>query len=70
MCHIEGLRAIMRLPAEYLLELYDLLEPLTKPQGAISLGDLDTIIGKAARVAYIVPSSKPFVGVLWAPSLL
>jgi hypothetical protein len=65
MFHVEEQHAIMRLPAAYLRELHDLLEPLTHLKGTIALTDLDTIIGKAARVAYIVPSSRPFVGALW-----
>ena len=42
-----------------------LLDPLSKNTGAISFSDLDIVIGKAARVAHVVPQAKPFVAGLW-----
>ena len=57
--------AIMRLPPDFVKDLLVLLEPLTKTTGSIGLNELDIIIGKAARVAHVVPAAKPFVASLW-----
>jgi hypothetical protein len=57
--------ALMRLPPEYLQDLVLLLDPLSKNTGVISFSDLDIVIGKAARVAHVVPQAKPFVAGLW-----
>ncbi len=46
-------------------ELLALLSPLATSKGWVSLSDLDAVIGKAGRVAYIVPIAKPFVAGLW-----
>ena len=53
--------AVMKLPAAYLLELSHIIVPLCHATGAVSFSDLDVIIGKAARVAHVVPQAKPFV---------
>ena len=57
--------AIMRLPPQFVADLLVLLEPVCRPWGSISMHDLDGLIGKAARVAHVVPSAKPFVAGLW-----
>ena len=55
----------MKLPAAYLLDLAEIIEPLCHATGVVSFSDLDVIIGKAARVAHVVPQAKPFVAGLW-----
>ena len=57
--------AVMRLPKEYVDELRELIKPLCKTNGVIHLHELDVIVGKAARVAHVVPAAKPFVAGLW-----
>ena len=57
--------AIMRLPPKYVEELLQLIEPLCSSRGTITLSALDVVIGKAGRVAYVVPAAKPFVAGLW-----
>ena len=57
--------AIMRLPEDFVQELLLLLEPACNPNGTITMGELEVLVGKAARVAHVVPSAKPFVGGLW-----
>ena len=57
--------AIMRLPPRYVEELLQLIEPLCLAHGSITLAELDVVIGKAGRVAYVVPAAKPFVAGLW-----
>ena len=57
--------AIMRLPPRYVAELLELIEPLCSARGTITLAELEVVIGKAGRVAYVVPAAKPFVAGLW-----
>jgi len=57
--------AIMRLPPQFIKDLLTLIEPLCVPVGTITRAQLDVVCGKAARVAHVVPSAKPFVSGLW-----
>ena len=57
--------ALMRLPRDYVEELRVLLQPLCHKKGIIHMHDLDVLVGKAARVAHVVPLAKPFVAGLW-----
>ena len=57
--------AIMRLPPQFVADLLVLLEPICFSTGTISMSDLEVVIGKAARVAHVVPTAKPFVAGLW-----
>ena len=57
--------AIMRLPPAFVAELLGRLLPACSPAGLIDIHELDVLIGKAARVAHVVPTAKPFVAGLW-----
>ena len=57
--------AVMTLPKAYVEELLVLIGPLCSPVGTVELSTLDVIIGKAARVAHVVPAARPFVAGLW-----
>ena len=57
--------ALMRLPPEYVRDLLALLEPACSLKGSLQLTDFDILIGKAGRVAHVVPAAKPFVAGLW-----
>ena len=57
--------ALMRLPEDFVAELLKLLEAVSKVDGTISENEADVLVGKAARVAHVVPSAKPFVASLW-----
>jgi hypothetical protein len=57
--------ALMTLPDKFLEDLAKLIEPLCHSTGTIALTELDGIIGKAARVAHVVPHARPFVAGLW-----
>ena len=57
--------AVMRLPPRFVAELLTLIEPICKPTSTVSTSELEAIIGKAARVAHVVPAAKPFVAGLW-----
>lgn len=61
---VEG-NVVMKLPPAFLKDLSTLIAPLCSPTGTIPLTDLDVIIGKAARVAHVVPHARPFVAGLW-----
>ena len=65
MYHVVDKGAVMRLPPEFLLELAELLAPLCRRTGTIGIPELEVVVGKAARVAHVVPSAKPFVAGLW-----
>jgi len=52
-------------PATFAHELHEQLGELAKGSGSIAEGALDTILGKAGRLAYIVPACRPFVTALW-----
>merc|ERR1712085_77085 len=58
--------AVMRLPPAYVAELLARLLPLCSTKGVIAADELDALVGKAGRVAHVVPSAKPFVAGLWA----
>ena len=57
--------AIMRLPPQFVKDLLQLIDPICQTKGTIARGELDVLIGKAARVAFVVPAAKPFVAGLW-----
>ena len=62
--HLTPLGAIMRLPPPFVENLLLLLSSI-KATGTIAIHDLEVLIGKAARVAHVVPSARPFVAGLW-----
>ena len=43
--------------------------PLTRDKGSVGLRDLDSLLGKCERVAFVVPAAKPFVNAWWAALL-
>jgi len=55
----------MTLPPEYLAELLELLAPFCAERGTRPLKDAIRLVGKAGRVAHIVPMANPFVHGLW-----
>ena len=57
--------AVMRLPEEFIEDLRSLLKPACSPKGMMTINELEVLVGKAARVAHVVPAAKPFVGGLW-----
>jgi len=56
---------VMTLPAAFLEELLEKLEPFCQKNGAVPTQLAVKLLGKAGKVAYIIPSSTPFVGSLW-----
>ena len=58
--------AEMALPTKYLEDLLEVLEPFCHLQGQASLKDAEKMVGKASRVAQVIPAARPFVSGLWA----
>ena len=56
----------MELPPQYLRELDILLKPLASGKGTVTLKEAETTVGKAGRIAHIVPEARPFTGALYA----
>ena len=56
----------MELPPQYLRELDALLKPLATGQGTVTLTEAEKTVGKAGRIAHIVPEARPFTGALYA----
>ena len=48
--------ARMRLPPDFVQELLVLLKPLRQARGFVKIAELDVVVGKAARVAFVVPA--------------
>ena len=63
--HLTPEGAIMRLPEDFVKDLLALIEPACSTTGALPVGDVEIMIGKAARVAHVVPAARPFVAGLW-----
>ena len=59
----EGAR--MRLPSDFVKDLLERIEPLCCLHGSVPTSEMDVIVGKAARVAHVVPAARPFVAGLW-----
>ena len=55
----------MELPAAYIEELLTLLEPFCKMHGHVAAAEAEKLVGKAGRVAHIIPTARPFVASLW-----
>ena len=53
--------AAVRPPPEFLEELATELEELAAGVGAISVKAADRVVGRAGRLAYVVPASRAFV---------
>ena len=57
---------IMELPRPFLEDFLVCLRPFCKPKGVCSLKDAERLVGRAGRIAYIVPGARPFVAGLYA----
>ena len=55
----------MELPTEYLRQTLELLEPLCAAKGSIGVKHVQSALGKAARIGYILPDVSPFISSLW-----
>ena len=55
----------MGIPTSYLEDLAKLLKPLEQGVGSWPLEEARNVVGKAGRLAHIVPEERPFTGALW-----
>jgi len=61
----QGWAAVVRIPDAFAAELFDLLSPFAKGTGHLGKTQVEQALGKAGRLAYVVPSARPFVTALW-----
>ena len=57
---------IISLPEDFAATLASDLLPLAAGKGALPTRQIDRTLGRAGRLAYIIPSARPFVTALWA----
>jgi hypothetical protein len=58
-------RCIMSVPEAFAEDLHEKLEPLTRQRGHVRDHDLDIVLGKCGRLAYLIPACRPWVSALW-----
>ena len=56
----------MELPRAYLEQTLECLKPLRASRGTIRVKEVQTALGKAARIGYIVPDSSTYIASLRA----
>ena len=56
----------MKLPAEYLASVLEVLQPFCEVRGQASYRDAERMVGKAGRIAQVVPGARPFLSGLYA----
>jgi len=64
-CPSSGPEGVITVPKKFADELFVLLGPYAADSGHVPAAELDTLLGKAGRLAYLVPTSRPFVSALW-----
>ena len=57
---------VMELPTKFLSEFVAQLEPFCRTDGGVPLREAEQLVGRAGRVAYVVPAARPFVSGLYA----
>ena len=56
----------MTLPATFVEHLTQLAREFSKPKGYVRRSHCESYIGKMARLAYVVPAVRPYLGALYA----
>ena len=56
----------MELPTQFLQDFLEILRPFCRCKGVCRLRDAERLVGKAGRIAYVVPGARPFVTGLYA----
>ena len=56
----------MELPVAYLKDLVTILEEFCADKNVVSWKEAERMVGKAGRVAQVVPAARPFLSGLWA----
>ena len=60
-----GPEAVVNVPRLFAKELADMLRPFATGEGRQTESSTERMLGKAGRLAYIVPTARPFVTGLW-----
>ena len=60
-----GWSAVVTVPQKFADELYELLGEFSRGQGHVSKTTVEKVLGKAGRLAYVIPPARAFVGALW-----
>ena len=55
----------MELPPQFLSDLSDIVDQFTGDRGHRAMEVAATMVGKAGRVAYVIPEARPFVAALY-----
>ena len=58
--------ASMKLPDKFVKELLELVAAFCSAKGHSARKDAMTLVGRAARVAHVIPEARPFATALWA----
>jgi hypothetical protein len=58
--------AVVQVPEAFADELYVGLEPFARPTGTLGRAQVDQVLGRVGRLAYIVPAVRPYLAALWA----
>jgi len=57
---------VVSVPPKFASELFDLLEPMARGTGHLANTVVEKTLGKGGRLAFLIPSARPFVASLWA----
>jgi len=58
--------AVVTVPERFATELHQALAPFTQTAGLLGKTQVDQVLGRVGRLAYIVPAAKPYVAAMWA----
>jgi len=56
---------VVTAPQDFLDDLLAKLAPFAAGSGHVGSQEVDTILGKLGRLAYLVPAARPFVSAMW-----
>ena len=59
------MECMVTVPDSFVDDLFSRLGPLAKGFGHLPFSELDVILGKAGRLAYLIPAARPWVSALW-----
>ena len=60
-----GPESVVQVQREFADELHQQLQPFVDGVGHVSMADTERMLGRAGRLAYLVPTARPYVTSLW-----
>jgi len=60
-----GPESVIQVPEEFAEQLFQQLQPFAAGVGHVSVTDTERMLGRAGRLAYIVPTARPYITALW-----